>query len=137
MGQCRPHLLPANGLQAAIGVHPKLAVRQPASIERIRRELRAAADGDRQTVEILSAALTNGLPAVEVACAEALENGVHSAAVVLTILARRRDTGPPPVIPRRRRRGCAASPSPPAPDTTASGEPCGGTIGHPGRHGRA
>ena len=70
----------------------------PASIERIRRKLRAAPDGDRQTVEILSAALTDGLPAVEAACAEALENGVHSADVVLNILARRRDTGPPPVI---------------------------------------
>jgi hypothetical protein len=70
----------------------------PAPIERIRRKLRAAPDGDRQTVEILSAALTDGLPAVEVACAEALENGVHSADVVLNILARRRDTGPPPAI---------------------------------------
>jgi hypothetical protein len=70
----------------------------PAPIERIRRKLRAAPDGDRQTVEILSAALTDGLPAVEAACAEALENGVHSADVVLNILARRRDTGPPPTI---------------------------------------
>ena len=70
----------------------------PAPIERIRRKLKTAPDGDRQTVEILSAALTDGLPAVEAACAEALENGVHSADVVLNILARRRDTGPPPTI---------------------------------------
>jgi transposase len=70
----------------------------PAPIERIRRKLKTATDGDRQTVEILSAALTDGLPAVEAACAEALENGVHSADVVLNILARRRDTGPSPTI---------------------------------------
>ena len=81
----------------------------PAPIERIRRRLRAAPDGDRQTVEILSAALSDGLPAVEAACAEALENGVHSADVVLNILARRRDTGPPPVIatPEALRLRCA------------------------------
>lgn len=35
---------------------------------------------------------------VEVACAEALEQGVRSADVVLNILARSRDTGPPPTI---------------------------------------
>ena len=35
---------------------------------------------------------------MEAACAEALENGVHFADVVLNILARRRDTGPPPTI---------------------------------------
>ena len=39
-----------------------------------------------------------GRPVEIRACAEALENGVHSADVVLNILARRRDTGPPPVI---------------------------------------
>lgn len=36
-------------------------------------------DGDRQMVEILGAVLTDGLPAVEAACAEALTEGVHSA----------------------------------------------------------
>jgi hypothetical protein len=49
----------------------------PAPIERVRRKLRVAPDGDRQTVEILSAALADGLPAVEAACAEARENGVQ------------------------------------------------------------
>jgi hypothetical protein len=34
----------------------------PAPIERVRRKLRAAPDGDRQMVEILGAALTDGLP---------------------------------------------------------------------------
>ena len=42
--------------------------------------------------------LTDGLPAVEAACAEALAEGVHSADVILNILARRRDPGPPITI---------------------------------------
>jgi len=70
----------------------------PASLERVRRKLRAAPDGDRQMVDILSAVLTDGLPAVEAACAEALGEGVHAAAVVLNILARRRDPAPAAVI---------------------------------------
>jgi transposase len=70
----------------------------PASLERVRRKLRAAPDGDRQMVEILGAVLTDGLPAVEAACAEALKEGVHSADVVLNILARQRDPGPPVTI---------------------------------------
>src|SRR5208282_4660378 len=47
---------------------------------------------------ILAAVLTDGLPAVEAACAQALAEGVHSADVVLNILARRRDPGPAPPI---------------------------------------
>jgi hypothetical protein len=45
-------------------------------------------------VKILSAVLTDGLAAVEAACAEALAGGVYSADVVLNILARHRDPGP-------------------------------------------
>jgi hypothetical protein len=56
----------------------------------VRRKLAGAADGDRQMVEILTAVLSDGLPAVEAACTEALLAGVHSAAVILNILARRR-----------------------------------------------
>jgi transposase len=66
----------------------------PAAMERVRRKLAGADDGDRQMVDILVAVLTDGLPAVEAACAEALAHGVHSADVVLNILARRRDPGP-------------------------------------------
>jgi hypothetical protein len=44
-------------------------------------------------VEILGAVLTDGLAAVEVACAEALHDGVHSSDVVINILARRREPG--------------------------------------------
>jgi transposase len=66
----------------------------PAAIERVRRKLAAAEDGNRQMVDILTAVLCDGLPAVEAACAEALGQGVHSADVVLNILARRRDPAP-------------------------------------------
>ena len=70
----------------------------PASLERLRRRLKGSDDGDRQMVKILSAVLTDGLAAVEGACAEALGDGVHSADVVLNILARRRDPAPAATI---------------------------------------
>jgi transposase len=70
----------------------------PAAMERIRRKLAGAADGDRQMVDILTAVITDGLPAVEAACAEAIAHGVHSADVVLNILARQRNPDPPPTI---------------------------------------
>ena len=69
----------------------------PAALERVRRKLSGSNDGDRQMVAILAAALTDGLPAVEAACAEALAEGVHSADVILNILARHRD--PLPIAP--------------------------------------
>src|ERR1700754_3429496 len=67
----------------------------PAAIERIGRRLASTDDGNRQMVDILNAVLTDGLPAVEAACAEALGHGVHSADVVLNILARHREPAPP------------------------------------------
>lgn len=67
----------------------------PASMERVRRKLASADDGNRQMVDILNAVLTDGLPAVEAACAEAIAHGVHSADVVLNILARQREPAPP------------------------------------------
>jgi transposase len=66
----------------------------PAGLERVRRRLKGADDGDRQMVAILAAVLTDGLAAVEAACREALGQGVHSADVILNILARQRDPGP-------------------------------------------
>jgi transposase len=71
----------------------------PASLERVQRMLKGSDDGERQMVKILSAVLTDGLAAVEAACAEALAGGVHSADVVLNILARRRDPGPVATVP--------------------------------------
>ena len=70
----------------------------PAAMERVRRKLAGAADGNRQMVDILNAVLTDGLPTVEAACAEAIVQGVHSADVVLNILARQRDPGPSDTI---------------------------------------
>ena len=67
----------------------------PAAMERVRRKLERADDGNRQMVDILAAVLTDGLSAVEAACAEALDHGVHSADVILNILARSRDPGRP------------------------------------------
>jgi hypothetical protein len=66
----------------------------PAGLERVRRKLAGSADGDRQMVGILTAVLSDGLPAVEAACQEALREGVHSADVVINILARHRDPAP-------------------------------------------
>jgi len=68
----------------------------PDAIECVRSKLAGVKRGDRQMVDILAAVLTDGLPAVEVACAEALAQGVHSADVILNILARQRDRGPVP-----------------------------------------
>jgi hypothetical protein len=49
-------------------------------------------------VDILAAVLSDGLAAVEAACAEASAQGVHSADVVLNILARHRNPEPPATI---------------------------------------
>jgi transposase len=70
----------------------------PAAMERVRRKLAGADDGNRQMVDILTAVLTDGLPAVEAACAEAIGQGVHSADVILNILARQRDPTPAAAI---------------------------------------
>jgi transposase len=70
----------------------------PAALERVRRKLVSVTDGNRQMVDILTTVLTDGLPAVEAACAEAIAQGVHSADVILNILARQRDPGPPATI---------------------------------------
>ena len=70
----------------------------PAGLDRIRRKLAGAADSDRQMVNILTAVLSDGLPAVEAACLEALREGVRSADVVINILARRREPAPPITI---------------------------------------
>lgn len=49
-------------------------------------------------VDILGAVLTDGLEAVEAACAEALSENVYSPAVVLNILARRCEPATPVII---------------------------------------
>lgn len=64
----------------------------PGAMEKVRRKLKGVDDGDRQMVDILATVLTEGLPAVEAACAEDIAQSVHSADVILNILARRRDS---------------------------------------------
>ena len=95
----------------------------PAALERVRRKLAGSNDGDRQMVKILAAVLTDGLPAVEAACAQALAEGVHSADVILNILARQRDPAPPAPIHTPAALRCAMRRSPTAPATTNSGAP--------------
>jgi Mu transposase-like protein len=70
----------------------------PIAIRRVQRKLERQPGGDRQMVDILSAVLTDGIDAVEAACAEALVHNVHSAGVVLNILARHREPPPPLTI---------------------------------------
>ncbi|MGH7104823.1 MAG: IS21 family transposase [Acetobacteraceae bacterium] len=70
----------------------------PAALERVRRKLAGSDDGDRQMVAILAAVLTDGLPAVEAACAQAMSESVHSPDVIINILARQRDPGPAATI---------------------------------------
>lgn len=70
----------------------------PAGLAEIREKLRRHTDGDRQFVKILSAMLEHGLAAVEAACEEALEAGIASGDVILTILARKRQPELPPSI---------------------------------------
>ena len=70
----------------------------PAALERVRRKLAGSDDGDRQMVAILATVLTDGLQAVEAACAQAISEGVHSSDVIINILTRHRDPGPAATI---------------------------------------
>ena len=70
----------------------------PAALERVRRKLAGSDDGDRQMVAILATVLTDGLPAVEAACAQAMSEGVHSSDMIINILTRQRDPGPAATI---------------------------------------
>jgi len=68
----------------------------PPALQEVRQRLEAAhRDWDRQVVDILCAVLTHGLEAVERACAEALDLGAVTAAVVLNSLHRRLDVETP------------------------------------------
>ena len=84
---------PASRARCATGAPFKDWVLPP-GLERVRRKLAGSADGDRQMVGILTTVLSDGLPAVEAACQQALRDGVHSADVVINILARSREAVP-------------------------------------------
>jgi transposase len=70
----------------------------PESLERVRAKLAGSDGGDREMVKVLTAVLTDGLQAVEAACAEALEAGIANADVILNVLARRQQATPPAPI---------------------------------------
>jgi transposase len=70
----------------------------PGALGRVRQKLNTVPDGDRQMVDILGAVLSDGLAAVEAACAEALADNTFSSGVVLNILSRRRAPLPPVTI---------------------------------------
>jgi len=70
----------------------------PPALTQVRAKLKPHADGERQFVKILGAVLDHGICAVEAACAEALEAGIASGDVILTVLARRRQPAAPPSI---------------------------------------
>jgi hypothetical protein len=75
----------------------------PGALEKVRSKLTGTNDGDRQMVKILAAVLTDGLQAVEAACAESIGAGIASADVILNVLARRQQKEPvaPIVTPER------------------------------------
>jgi hypothetical protein len=58
----------------------------PPALTQVRAKLKQHADGDRQFVKVLGAVLDYGLAAVEAACAEALEAGIASGDVILSVL---------------------------------------------------
>jgi hypothetical protein len=60
----------------------------PPYLAQVRAGLKRHDDGDRQFVKVLSGVLDHRLDAVEAACAEALEAGIHNGDVILAILAR-------------------------------------------------
>jgi transposase len=82
----------------------------PGAIERVRRKLKGSDDGDRQMVKVLTAVLTDGLSAVEAACAESLAAGIASADVILNALARRQQPVAPVPIPTPERLALAIAP---------------------------
>ena len=67
----------------------------PPAVAQVGAKLKSHADGDRQFVKVLGAVLDHGLGAVEAACAEALQAGIASGDVILTVLARQRQPPAP------------------------------------------
>src|SRR5947209_5818466 len=70
----------------------------PPAVAQVRAKLKSHADGDRQFVKVLGGVLDHGLAAIEAACAEALEAGIASGDVILTVIARQRQPAAAPSI---------------------------------------
>jgi hypothetical protein len=106
-------------------------------MRRVQRRLGRVPNGDRQMVDILGAVLTDGLDAVETACAEALGEGVHSAAVILNILARHREPAPPLTIATPEALRLTCEPAADCARYDSLRRPDHGTIAGAGRNGPA
>jgi hypothetical protein len=106
----------------------------PAAMEHVRRKLAGADDGNRQMVDILTAVLTDGLPAVEAACAEALAEGPPTSSSTFWRggAIRSQPSGFSPRTPC----GCSMSLPPTASAPTACGVPADGTHRDSQSHGR-
>jgi hypothetical protein len=109
----------------------------PPALRRVQRKLERQPRGDRQVVEILGAVLTDGIDAVEGACAEALSHGVHSAGVILNILARHREPPPPLTIATPDALKLGREPAADCDRYDSLRRPTNGTIAGAGRHGPA
>lgn len=70
----------------------------PSSLSNVQQRLADMDGGDHQMVSLLNAVLTDGLDAVEAACAEALADGVCTATVILNLLARQRQAAAPETL---------------------------------------
>ena len=80
---------------------------------------------------------SDGLPAVEAACQEALGQGVHSADVILNILARRREPAAPITIATPDGLRLRHVPTADCARYDRLRRPCDGTFADPGDHERA
>jgi len=109
----------------------------PPALRRVQRKLERQPGGDRQVVDILGAVLTDGLDAVETACAEALSHNVHSAGVILNILARHREPPSPLTIATPDALKLGREPAANCDRYDSLRRPTNGTITGAGRHGPA
>ena len=81
--------------------------------------------------------LSDGLPAVEAACLEALREGVHSADVIINILARRREPEPPITISTPEALRLRHAPAADCTRYDSLGESTDGAFRNSRHHGRA
>jgi len=109
----------------------------PGALGQVRRKLAGSAGGDRQMVDILAAVLSDGMDAVEAACAEALREGVHSADVILNILARQRAPAPAAAIQTPEALRLQHAPKADCARYDRLRKHVDGTCGDPRQHGRA
>jgi transposase len=109
----------------------------PAAMERVRRKLAGVDDGNRQMVDILTAVLTDGLPASRRPAPKQPRRASTPLTSSSTFWLATAIPVRPPRSSRRPRSPCTTRPLPIVPVTTTSGEPSDGTIPAVRPHGRA